>query len=537
MYRIVTCAGVVICAFVGCGGEIEQQGNSDASVADGSLQDGGGVTDGGPRADAFSGEHADGATGDDAGTGDACVGVDCSGHGVCTVVGGEPQCTCEPYYRPEGLSCVLDPSQLQGFVVAPNGDDANPGTWERPFRTIGHGVSRLGPGDTLWVREGVYVEAVTIAASGAEGAPLRVLAVPGERPVIDGDGRLPSNSWNALLHVSGDSVEVAGFEVRNSSSNNGLGVKVSGRHSVARHLDVHHNHQQGILLSGDGSVVEYSRIWQNGLVNADGVCQPEGTTTILCTWPAGISAARDYRDGITDNAVLRGNVVFNNWGEGLSTFEAQGTLIEDNIVFNNWSVNLYISDAWNVRAQRNLVFVTDDTPIVGARRFPSNISLMDEVATARWNPSVHPRSHDNVVINNLVLGTRVCLMCWSSDEAVQDGAGLRNLLFAHNTIVDATLVVGEYANSGSRVVNNIFSEGTELDSRPGIEFRSNLAGDPGLVRNFTFSNTDSSVEFFKLTPLATEAIDAGEELQEVSEDFFRGVRGALPDIGAHEFKP
>src|SRR5690606_3829900 len=44
------------------------------------------------------------------------------------------------------------------YVVAPDGDDDNPGTADAPFRTINHGLSELQPGDTLVARAGLYRE-------------------------------------------------------------------------------------------------------------------------------------------------------------------------------------------------------------------------------------------------------------------------------------------------------------------------------------------------------------------------------------------
>ncbi|HOX42478.1 MAG TPA: hypothetical protein PK668_02720 [Myxococcota bacterium] len=41
---------------------------------------------------------------------DACVGLACSGHGLCQAVDGEPVCRCDPGYQPEGLECAPTPA-------------------------------------------------------------------------------------------------------------------------------------------------------------------------------------------------------------------------------------------------------------------------------------------------------------------------------------------------------------------------------------------------------------------------------------------
>src|SRR2546428_9686097 len=46
------------------------------------------------------------------------------------------------------------------YYVATTGNDANPGTPVRPFRTIRKGLSILRAGDTLYLRGGTYAETI-----------------------------------------------------------------------------------------------------------------------------------------------------------------------------------------------------------------------------------------------------------------------------------------------------------------------------------------------------------------------------------------
>ena len=54
------------------------------------------------------------------------------------------------------------------FFVAPDGDDAGPGTFEAPWATVNHAAKVLSAGQTVYVREGVYVlpRQVLLEASG-----------------------------------------------------------------------------------------------------------------------------------------------------------------------------------------------------------------------------------------------------------------------------------------------------------------------------------------------------------------------------------
>ena len=73
------------------------------------------------------------------------------------------------------------------LYVSPAGNDSNPGTVDRPFRSVGHGLAQVGPGQLLYLRGGTYVENVQADLSaGRADAPIVVSAYPGEWPVIQG---------------------------------------------------------------------------------------------------------------------------------------------------------------------------------------------------------------------------------------------------------------------------------------------------------------------------------------------------------------
>ncbi|MBT3381317.1 MAG: hypothetical protein HN742_19530 [Lentisphaerae bacterium] len=97
------------------------------------------------------------------------------------------------------------PSLRQRYIVAQldrNADDANPGTEEKPFKSITGCLAKvkgqLGPGDTIFVKNGTYRE--TISLIGAKKAypgvqirsgksyseMIRIQAYPGGKPVIKG---------------------------------------------------------------------------------------------------------------------------------------------------------------------------------------------------------------------------------------------------------------------------------------------------------------------------------------------------------------
>jgi hypothetical protein len=70
------------------------------------------------------------------------------------------------------------------------GDDADPGTHDRPWRTLRASIDRLEPGQTLYVREGRYhpAEQLRIAVAGTPQAWITVSGYFGEEAIIDGSG-------------------------------------------------------------------------------------------------------------------------------------------------------------------------------------------------------------------------------------------------------------------------------------------------------------------------------------------------------------
>jgi CSLREA domain-containing protein len=74
------------------------------------------------------------------------------------------------------------------YYVSPDGDDANPGSFDRPWRTIQHAVDNVEPGDTIWARGSTYNEGVDIETYGLPGLPITLSGYPGEVAILDGSG-------------------------------------------------------------------------------------------------------------------------------------------------------------------------------------------------------------------------------------------------------------------------------------------------------------------------------------------------------------
>ncbi len=71
------------------------------------------------------------------------------------------------------------------IYVSPSGNNANPGTMEKPIRTIQQACNWVNPGDTVVLRGGLYRnEQVTLTRSGTQNAWITFRAYPGEEPIL-----------------------------------------------------------------------------------------------------------------------------------------------------------------------------------------------------------------------------------------------------------------------------------------------------------------------------------------------------------------
>jgi hypothetical protein len=87
------------------------------------------------------------------------------------------------------LASVLLPTaaaQAATYYVSTTGNNSNPGTEAKPWRTVAYAVKLMVAGDTTYVRGGLYNEtSVHFSRSGTKTAPIKLLNYPGESPIID----------------------------------------------------------------------------------------------------------------------------------------------------------------------------------------------------------------------------------------------------------------------------------------------------------------------------------------------------------------
>jgi hypothetical protein len=101
-------------------------------------------------------------------------------------MGAEPVVLSHPNLRPlpVGHDRPLPGSGLI-YVDAGKGDDANPGTIDKPLKRAQAGVNKAQPGETVVLRGGTYYEQVKITKAGTPEKPITLRAYPNELVAID----------------------------------------------------------------------------------------------------------------------------------------------------------------------------------------------------------------------------------------------------------------------------------------------------------------------------------------------------------------
>ena len=173
--------------------------------------------------------------------------------------------------------------------MSPTGADSNPGTFERPFRTIQRAADVVVAGNTVTVRDGVYTDTgadgcpyptvVCLKRPGTAAAPITFRAENRWGAVVDGQNSVPDGfnwaagaSYNVVdgftvqgLRTSGGSVSA--FELFNG----GLGSKILNNNirDIGRSTTNTSNGQVGVFTDQDGVTIQGNYFHEIGRLNDD----------------------------------------------------------------------------------------------------------------------------------------------------------------------------------------------------------------------------------------------------------------------------
>lgn len=282
------------------------------------------------------------------------------------------------------------PAARCSLWAAPSGDDAEPGTQARPFRTIAKLTVSLQPGQTGCLPRGaVFAEHVVVNAVGRADAKIHVTSAAGT-PATLADGL----EWTqAAQHVVFERVVVSASPAAQSGS---LPATVILR-----------GFGNGLVRSdvSAGTVVDVSRSCilldhaRRALVDRNTVHDCAKKTGGGAVYGAGVTA------GISVNAVITNNVVSGNPGDGIALApNAQRSTVSRNLVVDN-DAGVYFGGGPTAASNDNRV---ERNIVVRHARFAVHGSTAPDA----------PVGKRNVVTAN-------CL--WQAGQQVQAGTGYRSV--------------------------------------------------------------------------------------------------------------
>lgn len=151
------------------------------------------------------------------------------------------------------------------YYVAPDGNDSNSGTKDKPFFSIHKAVDLAQAGTTIYMRGGTYKynSTVKLVQSGTQSAKISILAYPNEKPVLDFSNQAYASSNRGFL-LTGDNWKIQGLEICYAGDN---GIKLEGSYNIIEQCVFHHNGDSGIQLgfahetvNPNGTMCSYNEI-------------------------------------------------------------------------------------------------------------------------------------------------------------------------------------------------------------------------------------------------------------------------------------
>jgi hypothetical protein len=376
-------------------------------------------------------------------------------------------------------------AQAATYYVKATGNDSNTGLSDaQAWKTLSKVNNfNFATGDDVYLRCGdTWQQALTIDWSGTAAnrvvvgayylnGSVETIGVSGSRPILDGNGTIPSwtgdkgqNAWGSLVLVTGNYVTVQDLEVKRSTGRgvnfDGETVVGGGSHGIARNLSSHNNFRTGVQSIGTTNtpitdiLIESCDIYEN----AQDFQYPGWAYWSGALWTRNSSSI-----------TWRYNKVFHNKGEGIIVdSRSSNVLVEYNTAYDN-PLQIYQTATKNVTIRYNLAYATSESTWYRWGDRGSGITITQEYSWADgegFNTGYY-------IYGNLVAGC-------SPNFAVFDygtSQHLNNTLVYNNTFIEkrseksalgAAIVVQNVPMSSSEFKNNIVfqSSGTIADIAP-----------------------------------------------------------------------
>lgn len=417
-------------------------------------------------------------------------------------------------------------------VVSRTGDDGNPGTEARPYRSIGKALSVAGPGDLIRVHEGRYAEGMPddYRALVLEQENLVLTAAPGETVTVT--PRSAEYKYGCAIqasHVTVNGINLEGF-------------------TYAMQIGAENETQKDVVISnlairapGEGfneGIIAYEDTRSKGFPTMSGLL-------IKNVSISGTALGVSCNAGPCTSWRLENVEVVGKMGEEGSGADAIAIENGDNMLFDRVDVSKASADGIDTKATRVVVW---DSHVHDLGRNGVKLWHGGDVV----NTLIHHTGADAAVVTKL--GPRVRLLHCVVAYHNKNGPSSYNMTFGYDDpeaqeveIIDSIIYNtsgGAYFNAASRVriINSLFygmDNGKILDKgEEPLEFSQGpeALGARGLGEGNVFADPKLD-EAFHPRP-GSPAIDRGKALEALypARDA-RGeprVKGGGPDLGPFE---
>lgn len=383
---------------------------------------------------------------------------------------------------------VLAPSLCQAAAkyVATTGNDSNPGTLAKPWRTIQKAASVATAGSTVFIRGGVYTERVTIGVSGsASGGFITFSSYPNEKAIVDGTGLVVPVSGNGLFLIEDRSyVIIKGFEIRNYKTTTrdkvpvGIHVRGSSHHIRLLNNTIHHIQHNATTTPGidaHGIAVYGTNPLQaiTGLViqGNDLYSLKLGSSEALVV-NGNVDGFKIVANTVHDcNNIAIDAIGFEGVSADPATDQARNGTIAHNLIYN---INSYGNPAYGTDRSADGIYVDGGSKIVIERNVVHHANIGIELASEHAGQATSFITvRNNFVYLNDIVGisiggydsnrgsTEHCLIANNTlfrNDRLQWGNGEMMLQFdtRYNTIKNNIL----YANAQNYLLTNPFTQNT-----------------------------------------------------------------------------
>lgn len=366
------------------------------------------------------------------------------------------------------LNCLSLFVMANTYYVTNEGKNTNIGDAGHPWETIQFAAEHISQGDTVIVLAGEY-DGFYLSASGTESNPIVFQASTGAKII-----RKNPTTDDGINLEGANYVIIDGFEI----SNNEKTISRAGIRSVTNEGVIIRNNtidgmgrwgiftgfSENILIennscsnSQDEHGIYFSNSADNPVIR-NNICFNNNSCGIHMNGDVSMGD-----DGIISNALIEGNIIYNNGtagGSGINCDGAQSSLIRNNLLYNNHSsgISLYKID--------------------GAEGAKNNLVINNTIVVAsdgRWALNINTGSPGNTILNNILFNNHAYRGSISIDqESLVNFACNYNIVTNWFTLDggDTRLTLAQWQESTSQDKNSALSSPDDIfENIPGDNYR------------------------------------------------------------------